>query len=105
MSLENGKKFSLDELTDMHAPSEEEMQNEIPMAVNCAVAAIAKDAGVPIMLNPAPYSKLPRELIEMVTYVTPNEHEAKDMTGVEIKTSADVEKALDVLCSLMSDNN
>jgi len=76
------------------------LQNEIPMAVNCAVAAIAKDAGVPIMLNPAPYSKLPRELIEMVTYITPNEHEAKDMTGVEIKTSADVEKALDVLCSM-----
>ena len=33
MNSENDKKFSLDEMTDMYAPREEEMQNEVPMVV------------------------------------------------------------------------
>ena len=33
MSSDKGKKFSLDEMTDMYEPNEEEMQNEIPMVM------------------------------------------------------------------------
>ena len=33
MSLKSGKKFSLDEMTDMYKPNEEETQNEIPMVM------------------------------------------------------------------------
>ena len=58
------------------------LQLEIPMEINCAVARFAKDAGVPVMLNPAPSSKIPSELLECVTYISPNEHEAFDITGI-----------------------
>ena len=33
MSSDKGKKFSLDEMTDMYEPNEEETQNEIPMVL------------------------------------------------------------------------
>jgi hypothetical protein len=33
MSSDKGKKFSLDEMTDMYKPNEEETQNEIPMVL------------------------------------------------------------------------
>ena len=33
MSLDKGKKFSLDEMTDMYKPNEEETQSEIPMVM------------------------------------------------------------------------
>ena len=59
------------------------LQLEIPMEINCAVAKYAKDAGVPVMLNPAPSDKLPAELLACTTYVSPNEHEAFDITGIK----------------------
>ena len=34
------------------------------------------EAGVPVMLNPAPVAPVPPELLAKVTYLTPNEHEA-----------------------------
>ena len=34
------------------------------------------EAGVPVMLNPAPYTDIPKEWVKKVTYLTPNEHEA-----------------------------
>lgn len=59
------------------------LQLEIPMEINVAVAKFAKAAGVPVMLNPAPADKLPKELLSCLTYISPNEHEAKEITGIE----------------------
>ena len=61
------------------------LQLEIPMMINEAVAKYAYDAGVPVMLNSAPSAPLSDELLSHLTYISPNEHEAKDITGVEIK--------------------
>lgn len=60
------------------------LQLEIPMAINELVAKYAYDAGVPVMLNSAPSAPLSDELLSHLTYISPNEHEAKDITGVEI---------------------
>ncbi len=60
------------------------LQNEIPMAVNVQVAKFAYEAGVPVMLNSAPSAPLPEELYKYLTYVSPNETEVEDMTGVHI---------------------
>ena len=60
------------------------MQNETPMETNLLVAEYAKAAGVPVMLNPAPASKIPAELIACLTYISPNEHEAAEITGISI---------------------
>ena len=38
-----------------------------------------------VMLNSAPSAPLPRELVENLTYISPNEHEAEDLTGIPIR--------------------
>ncbi|WHZ00944.1 ribokinase [Neobacillus sp. YX16] len=51
------------------------VQLEIPLeSVNRAVE-LAKKHGIRTILNPAPIQKLPKDLLEMVDFVTPNEHE------------------------------
>lgn len=52
------------------------LQLEVPIEVNRAVARWAREAGVPVMLNPAPATELDDELLSCVTYLTPNEQEA-----------------------------
>lgn len=61
------------------------LQLEIPMAVNLAVAQYAHDADVRVMLNSAPSAPLPPELLRCLSYISPNEHEAQDLTGVHIQ--------------------
>ena len=58
------------------------LQHEIPTEVNLAVARLAKAAGVPVMLNPAPSADVPAELLACLTYIAPNEHEALDICGI-----------------------
>lgn len=60
------------------------LQLEIPMEINVLVAKYAYDKGIPVMLNSAPSAPLPKELLSCLTYVSPNEHEAKDLTGIDI---------------------
>ncbi|MBQ1213306.1 MAG: ribokinase [Clostridia bacterium] len=60
------------------------LQLEIPMEINCLIAKCASEAGVPVMLNPAPSAPLPAELLPYLTYISPNEHEAADLTGISI---------------------
>ncbi len=60
------------------------LQLEIPMEINEIVATYAFDAGVPVMLNSAPSAPLSSEFLKKLTYISPNEHEATDLTGIEI---------------------
>lgn len=60
------------------------LQLEIPMEINELVCKYAYDAGVPVMLNPAPSDELSPEMISHLTYISPNEHEAASMTKVHI---------------------
>lgn len=60
------------------------LQLEVPLEVNRAVARWAKEAGVPVMLNPAPATDLDDELLSLVTYLTPNEQEASMETGLPL---------------------
>jgi len=60
------------------------LQLEIAMEVNVHVAQIAAEAGVPVMLNPAPDAALPKELLSCLRYISPNEHEAYRITNVKI---------------------
>lgn len=61
------------------------LQLEVPLEVNRAVARWAKEAGVPVMLNPAPATDLDDELLSLVTYLTPNEQEASMETGLPLR--------------------
>jgi len=59
-------------------------QLEVPPATVEFAAALANDAGVPFILDPAPAQKLSTELLGMVDVLTPNETEAGILTGIEV---------------------
>lgn len=62
------------------------LQLELPMPVIEAAARWAHEAGVPVMLNSAPAAPLSDELLAHVTYLSPNEHEAAELSGHKIET-------------------
>lgn len=72
------------------------LQHEINFDAQYKVVEIAQKAGVKIVLNPAPAAKVPDEILKLIDTVTPNETEAQALTGVEVKTQADAEKAAKV---------
>ncbi|WP_249435961.1 ribokinase [Paenibacillus sp. Marseille-Q4541] len=59
------------------------IQQEIPEETVEYVASICKEAGVPLLLNPAPARAISQAVIENATYITPNEHEAQMMFAGE----------------------
>ena len=56
-------------------------QLEIPLAAVEAAAELCAQSGAPFILNPAPARKLSRRLLRHVHALTPNEVEAKALTG------------------------
>ena len=47
----------------------------------------------PFILNPAPYVPVPNELFDGVDYITPNETEAEQFTGIKVDTIEDCHAA------------
>lgn len=52
------------------------LQHEIPLETNAYIIHRAAEAGVPVLLNPAPFMPVASDILEEAAYVTPNEHEA-----------------------------
>lgn len=73
------------------------MQLETPIETVAWAAKVAHDAGVPVILNPAPAQKLPKSLYPLIDWITPNETEAEILTGVKVVDAASAGKAVDVL--------
>ena len=59
-------------------------------------AKIAHEAGVYVILNPAPACPLPRELFSYVSLITPNQTESALLTGIEDNLDAAVDKLLEM---------
>jgi ribokinase len=57
------------------------LQLEIPVQAVQAAAEIAHRHQVRVILNPAPAQKLPREILQSIDYLTPNETEAALLAG------------------------
>ena len=72
------------------------MQLETPLNTVLVAAKWAKAKGVPVILNPAPAAKLPRELYPCLEWITPNETEAELLTGVKVVDAKSASKAVDV---------
>lgn len=71
------------------------MQLELEMPTIEFVAKVAKEAGVPVMLNTAPAAPLTNELLSCVTFISPNETEASLLSGVKTDNQGRLsEKAL-----------
>lgn len=70
---------------------------EVPIeAVTCA-AHLAHEAGVPLILDPAPAVELHRDLLKRVSVLTPNETEARILTGVEVTDESSAQRAAERL--------
>ncbi len=61
------------------------MQFELPMPVIEAVAQWAHEAGVIVMINPAPAAPMSDRLLACATYLSPNEHEAAILANHTIR--------------------
>ena len=72
------------------------MQLETPIETVLTAAKWAKAKGVPVILNPAPATKLPKELYPCLEWITPNETEAELLTGVKVTDAKSASKAVDV---------
>lgn len=60
------------------------MQLEIPLSTVAYVAEVASQTGNTVILNPAPACKLPDALYQHITILTPNQHEAQLLTGIQV---------------------
>ena len=58
-----------------------------------AAKELAQKYNKPFILNPAPYIDVPKSLFDGVDYVTPNESEAEQFTGVKVDTLEDCRRA------------
>jgi ribokinase len=69
------------------------LQMEIPLECVAQAVEIAHGNGVIVILNPAPATKLPEQLLSLVDYLTPNETELEILTGVPTANRDDVGEA------------
>lgn len=67
------------------------LQHEIPLDTVYYVINLCYENSIKTVLNPAPAEKVPMDIIEKVSYLTPNEHEVKLIFG-EDKTLDDLLK-------------
>jgi ribokinase len=69
------------------------LQMEIPLDTMLWAARAARDAGIPVMLDPAPARPLPPELFSIVDILLPNEGEAAALAGAPIAGAVDGQRA------------
>ncbi|MCF0145926.1 MAG: ribokinase [Eubacterium sp.] len=75
------------------------LQLEVNQDANEKVARLAKEAGVKVIINTAPYSPVTDEFLAGSYLVTPNEVEAEAMTGVPCTDLESCRKAAEVFRS------
>lgn len=69
------------------------LQLEVPIETVLNAATVARAAGAIVCLDPAPAVPLPDALYACVDVINPNEVEAQILTGVEVHSMADAERA------------
>lgn len=75
------------------------LQLEIPIESVETAVSVAHKGNIPIVLNPAPAVPLSEELLQQITYITPNETEIKVLTAEE-----DIKRSFEKLFVIGSKN-
>ncbi|MBS4193609.1 ribokinase [Lederbergia citri] len=75
------------------------LQLEVPLDTVKKAVEIAAQHGKIVILNPAPSQNLPDSLLKNITFLTPNETELAQLTGIETTTEENIRSA----CSLLLD--
>jgi len=73
------------------------LQLEIPLETVRYAAQLALEAGVKVVLNPAPAKELDETLLRTITILTPNESEAELLTGIKVDDEKSAIRAAEVL--------
>ena len=73
------------------------LQLEVPVESVLKAAKIAHEAGVYVILNPAPARELPKELFQYISLMTPNRTETSFMSGCKVTDEASLETAVEKL--------
>lgn len=73
------------------------MQLEIPLETIIATAKIANKLQKKVVINPAPATKLPDELLKLIDVITPNQTEAEILTGVPVLDESSSQQAAAIL--------
>lgn len=68
-------------------------QLEQPIDAAMRALEIAKAGGATTILNPAPAAELPKGMLALCDFVTPNETEAEAITGISVATIEDAARA------------
>jgi ribokinase len=68
-------------------------QLETPLDAVKAALRLAREAGVPTVLNPAPAIPLPDELLHLCDWIISNETEAAELSSIEVKSRYDAASA------------
>jgi ribokinase len=75
-------------------------QLEQPASAALRALEIAREAGATTILNPAPASLPPERIFALCDYVTPNEAETEELTGIRVVGIEDARKAADRLLAM-----
>lgn len=69
------------------------LQLEIPLEVVETAVSLAQQHAVTVILDPAPAQELPQSLYPQLDIITPNEIEAAQLVGFEVKNETDATRA------------
>lgn len=69
------------------------VQLETPLPAVQRAVVLAKRRKLAVILNPAPARRLPKSLLRMVDYLTPNESELSVLTGLQVDGISSAERA------------
>ncbi|MCP4182097.1 MAG: ribokinase [Hyphomicrobiales bacterium] len=72
-------------------------QLEQPIDAALRGLEIAREGGAQTILNPAPAAKLPAGMLELCSFVTPNETEAEAITGVSVQSIDEAKISAEIL--------
>jgi ribokinase len=75
-------------------------QLEQPIEAALHALEMARAAGVTTILNPAPAARLPERIFGLADYLTPNETETEELTGIKVETVEDARSAADRLLAM-----
>jgi ribokinase len=75
-------------------------QLEQPIEAAMRALEIAREAGVVTILNAAPAARLPDRIYKLSDYLTPNETETEELTGIRVETVDDARRAADRLLEM-----
>jgi ribokinase len=73
------------------------VQLEVPLPVVEAIVHIAHQAGIKVILDPAPAVSLSDDLLRQVDMIKPNAQEAQGITGIDVHDKSSARKAADRL--------